>query len=93
MEQATYIRDNNTNYHQVTAGAGKFTAKLSLRYDNGRMFAGTMGMIDYFLFRGKVNSTFDYSYGQLMVYAGYRFSVQKAERKILRRLKLIDYKS
>jgi hypothetical protein len=90
-EQAEYTRDDDSKYHQLAAGAGKLSGRVSLRYDNGRSFVGTSGMFDYFLFRGKVNSTFDYSFGKLMVFTGYRFSVLKAEKKLLRRLKLSGY--
>jgi hypothetical protein len=90
-ESSVYTRDDNTRYSQFSAGAGKLSASFTFRYDNTRYFIGTMGMFDAFLFRGKVNSTFDYSFGKLMMYAGYRFSVLKAEKRILRKLKLIDY--
>ncbi|HEX8515529.1 MAG TPA: DUF4421 family protein [Bacteroidia bacterium] len=90
-EQAVYTRDDNSKYHQLAAGAGKLSGRVSLRYDNGRMFIGTTGMFDYFLFRGKVNSTFDYSFGKLMVFTGYRFSVLKREKNLLRKLKLSGY--
>lgn len=90
-EQAVYTRNDNSGYHQLSVGAGKFNASVSLRYDNGRSFIGTMGTMDYFLFRGKANSTFDYSFGKAMIYIGYRFSVLKPEKKLLKKLKLIDY--
>jgi hypothetical protein len=90
-EQSFYTRNNNSDYDQLSAGAGKFNGTISLRYDNGRYFIGTMGTMDYFLFRGKANSTFDYSFGKAMVYLGYRFSVLKPEKKLLKKLKLIDY--
>jgi hypothetical protein len=91
IERSSYTRNDNTSYQQVSAGAGKLNLRLALRYDNGRSFIGTMGMFDYYLFRGKANSTFDHSYGKLMIYAGYRFSVIKEEKKLLKKLKLIDY--
>lgn len=90
-ERSVYTRDDHSVYNQFSAGAGKFNASFTLRYDNGKYFIGTMGMIDYFLFRGRTNSTFDYSYGKLMVYTGYRFPVLKAEKKLLRKLKLTGY--
>lgn len=90
-ERGVYTRDDNSVYHQFSVGAGKLNASFTLRYDNGKYFIGTMGMFDYFLFKGKVNSTFDYSFGKLMIYTGYRFPVLKGEKKILRKLHLIDY--
>jgi hypothetical protein len=90
-ESSVYTREDKSSYKQFSVGAGKLNASFTLRYDNGRSFFGTMGMIDYFLFRGRVNSTLDYSFGKLTVYAGYRFSVLKTEKRILRKLKLIDY--
>ena len=90
-EYLAYKRDDNSTYNQLNGGAGKLHVRFALRYDTGRYFIGAMGMFDYFLFDAKSNSTFDYSYGKFMVYTGYRFSVLKPERKILKRLKLIDY--
>lgn len=90
--QVTYKRDDNSTYRQLVGGSGKLHVRLALGYDTGRYFIGTMGMFDYFLFTAKTNSTFDYSFGKFMVYVGYRFSVLKPERKLLRHLKLIDYK-
>lgn len=90
-QQMGYKRDDNSTYTQWVGGAGKLHVRLALRYDTGRYFIGTMGIYDYFLFRGKTNSTIDYSFGKFMGYVGYRFSVLKPEKKILRKLKLIDY--
>ncbi|MBA3705432.1 MAG: DUF4421 family protein [Bacteroidetes bacterium] len=90
-EQVFYTRNNNSRYYKLNGGAGKLHGRLALRYGNGRYFIGGMGMFDYFLFSGKSNSTFNYSYGKIMVYIGYRFSVLKKEKKLLRKLSLIDY--
>lgn len=90
-EQMGYKRDDNSTFKQLTGGAGKLHARLAMRYDNGRYFIGAMGMYDYFLFSGKSNSSFDYSFGKFMLCIGYRFSILKGEKKILRHLKLIDY--
>lgn len=90
-EYLIYERDDNSTYHHLAGGAGKLHVRLGLGYDNGRYFFGAMGMFDYFLFTGKKNSTFDASYGKFMAYVGYSFSVLKAEKKLLHRLKLIDY--
>lgn len=90
-EYLVYERDDNSTYNHLSGGAGKLHVRLGLGYDNGRYFFGAMGMFDYFLFTGKSNSTFDSSYGKFMAYIGYSFSVLKAERKLLHRLKLIDY--
>lgn len=90
-EQVAYKRDDNTTYHQWLAGVGKLNVRVGLGYDNGRYFMGTMGIFEYFLFNTSLNSTFDYSFGKFMFYAGYRFRTLKAENKLLRFLKLKDY--
>jgi hypothetical protein len=90
-QQMGYKRDDNSSYRQLIGGAGKLNVRLALGYDTGRYFIGTMAIFDYFLFRGKFNSTIDYSFGKFMGYIGYRFSVLKPEKKILRKLQLIDY--
>lgn len=90
-QQLVYIHDNNSVKNQLVGGAGKLNIRFALGYDNGRYFIGGMGMTDYYLIRNKSNSTLDYSFGKLMIYIGYRFSILKAERKILHHFKLIDY--
>jgi hypothetical protein len=90
-EQMRYEREDHSTYNQITGGAGKLHARVALRYDNGRYFIGAMGMYDYFLFSSNSNSSFDYSFGKFMMCVGYRFSILKTEKKILRKLKLIDY--
>lgn len=90
-EQVSYKRDDNSTYSQLGAGAGKLNVRAGLGYDNGRYFIGSMGIFDYFLFSNSLNSTINYSFGKFMIYVGYRFSTVKAERKLLHRLKLIDY--
>jgi hypothetical protein len=90
-EQINYERDDHSTYHKLVGGAGKLNARGAFGYGNGKCFIGAMGMFDYYLFRGAWNSTFDYSFGKFMIYCGYRFVVLKKERKLLRRLKLIDY--
>lgn len=86
-----YTLTDNTKYQQLLGGAGKLNVRLALGYDNGKYFVGTMGMFDYFLLKGKLNSTFGYTFGKFMVFTGYRFPILKSEKKMLRRLKLIDY--
>jgi hypothetical protein len=90
-EQVVYNREDNSTFHQLIGGTDKLNVRLALGYDNGKYFVGTMGMFDYFFYRGKLNPTFDYSFGKFMIYIGYRFSVLKQEKKLLRQLNLIDY--
>jgi len=90
-EQVNYQRDDNSTYNKWVNGAEKSEVRLAFGYDDGKYFAGAMGMYDYFFYRGNVNPTFDYSYGKFMVYIGYRFAILKKERKLLHNLKLIDY--
>lgn len=87
----SYTRENNSHYNQVLTGSGKLNIRFGVGYDHGRYFIGTMGLVDYFLFGGQTHAAFDYSLGKFMVYAGYRFSTLKAEKRLLRRLKLTDY--
>jgi hypothetical protein len=90
-QQMGYKRDDNSTYQRLIFGAGKLNVRLALGYDTGRYFIGTMAIFDYFVFRGKFSSTIDYSFGKFMGYVGYRFSVLKPEKKLLRKLGLIDY--
>jgi hypothetical protein len=90
-EQMNYQRDDYSKQHKLKGGVGKLHVRLATGYDNDRYFIGAMVMSDYFLFTKRENSILDYSYGKFMIYIGYRFSVLKAERKILRKLKLTDY--
>jgi hypothetical protein len=86
-----YRREDNSDYNKLTGGAGKLHLRLGVRYDNGRCFIGAMGIYDHILFSGQSASSLSYSFGKSTVYLGYRFSILKAERKLLRRLQLIDY--
>jgi hypothetical protein len=90
-KMVVYSRDDNSMIKQWVGGAGKLNVRLALGYNKGRYFIGTLGMVDYYFFRGKMDSTFDHSFGKFMVYIGYRFSVLKAEQKLLHRLNLIGY--
>ncbi|OFX20924.1 MAG: hypothetical protein A2033_19630 [Bacteroidetes bacterium GWA2_31_9] len=90
-EQTNYVRDDNSEFHKITYGAGKLNVRLASGYDNERYFIGTMAVFDYFFLQEKSNSTFDFSFGKFLIYIGYRFSILKKERKLLRKLKLIDY--
>lgn len=90
-EKINYTRDDNSEFHVSTYGAGKLNVRLATGYNSERYFIGAMAVFDYFLLREKTNSTIDYSFGKFMFSIGYRFSILKKERKILRKLKLIDY--
>lgn len=89
--QIVYVLEDNTKYNKLSGGAGKLNVRLALGYDKGKYFIGTMSMFDYYLFRGNENSTLDYNFGKFMIYVGYRFSTIKAEKKILKHFKLINY--
>ena len=86
-----YNREDNSNYNKLMGGAGKLHLRLGMRYDNGRSFIGAMAIYDRFLFTGQSGSALDYSFGKYTLYCGYRFSILKKEKKILRRLKLTGY--
>ena len=90
-EYVAYKRDDNSNYFKLVAGGGKLNIRTGLGYDNGRYFIGTMGIFEYFLFNGNLSSTFNYTSGKFLAYVGYRFSILKDEKKMLRKMKLIDY--
>jgi hypothetical protein len=90
-EQKVFVQDDNSVFNKLVLGAGKLNIRLASGYNSGRYFVGAMGMFDYYLFRGKTNSTIDYSLGKFMIYIGYRFSIVKTEKKILQHLNLIDY--
>ncbi len=82
--------DGNTS-NRLSGGAGKLHLRLAVKYDTGRYFVSAMGMLDYFLFSDFSSSSLDYSFGKVMICTGYRFSVLKKEKKLLRKLKLVDY--
>jgi hypothetical protein len=90
-EQVNYKRDDNSTFSKFVVGVGKINVRAGLGYDNGKYFAGTMCVFEYYLLSTNLNATFDYSFGKFLVYVGYRFVTAKKERKLLHRLKLIDY--
>ncbi len=90
-KQVVYTREDSITTKKLIPGTAKLHLRFGLGYDQGRYFVGTMGMFDYFMFGDRSGSELSYSYGKFMVYVGYRFSILKPERKLLRKLKLIDY--
>jgi len=92
-EQTTYTREDNSTYKSETALSSKVNVRLATGYNTGNFYTGAMVMTDYFLFSSKTLDTkFNYAIGKLRVFVGYRFSYEKAERKLLRKLNLIDYR-
>ena len=92
-EQTSYRREDNSTYKSAATLSSKLNVRLAMGYSTGKFYLGTMSMVDYFLFStDKSDTKFNYAIGKLRVFVGYRFSYQKAERKILRKLNLIDYR-
>lgn len=92
-EQTTYTRDDNSIYKSENAISSKLNVRMATGYSTGKFYTGAMVMADYFLFStDKADTKFNYAIGKLRVFAGYRFTYEKAERKLLRKLNLIDYR-
>lgn len=92
LEQTIYKNDNESSFSSPLRGAGKINCRYALGYNLGRFYMGTMGILDYFLFTSKSNTTFNFSTGKICAFIGYRFQFVKTEQKILRELNLIDYR-
>jgi hypothetical protein len=90
FDLSKYTRDDKPLHSRLHIGISKLNFRFSIGYDRGRYFIGTNGILDYVLLKRRSELPFEYSFGKVMVYVGYRFSF-KGERKFLRRLKLIDY--
>lgn len=91
VNQEYYERDDSTTYRSKFNPSWKLNLRLGIGYDNGNYFIGTSGVYDYFWLFNKTNATFNYSTSKFMVFVGYRFNFTKAEKRILRKLKFIDY--
>ncbi|MCW3086141.1 MAG: hypothetical protein JWP12_3507 [Bacteroidetes bacterium] len=91
LEQEHYERSDSSTYRSPFNPSGKLSLRLGFGYDHGNYFIGTNGMYDYFWAFDKSNATFNYSTGKFRVFIGYRFNFLKAEKRILRKLSLIDY--
>jgi hypothetical protein len=91
FDQTTYERTNNTNFRGPFNFGTKANLRLGVGYDTGTFFVGVMGVYDYFYNFNGSSSAFNYSTGKAMAYLGYRFKYEKTEKKILRKLGLIDY--
>lgn len=91
LTRNSYLRSNGSSYRGPVSGNYKVNLRTAIGYDNGRFFCGTMAMTDYYYYSSESNATFDYSYGKARIYAGYRFDVRKAEKKLLTKLGLIDW--
>lgn len=91
FNQEHYERDDSTSYRSPFNLSWKLNLRLGIGYDQGNYFTGISGVYDYFWLFNKTNATFNYSTSKFMVFIGYRFNTAKAEKKILRKLKFIDY--
>jgi hypothetical protein len=91
FEQTTYENDKKESYRSPFNPAAKVNLRLGLGYDTGRFFIGALGVYDYFYNFNGTHQTFNYSTGKALAYIGYRFKYLKTEKKILRKLQLIDY--
>ena len=91
-DQTSITRDDNSTDKNNYRFSSKQNLRIALGYDEGRLFFGTMGMFDFYYFDNKKQSTFDYSYGKFRLFVGYRFSIEKQQRKLLQKLNLIDYR-
>lgn len=92
LEQTLYRSDADKSFSSPLKGAAKVNCRYALGYNYERFYFGTMGIIDYLLFTSKSNTTFNFNMGKLTAFVGYRFYFLKTERKILRKLNLIDYR-
>jgi hypothetical protein len=92
LEQTLYNNDKSESYSSPLKAAAKINCRYALGYNLGRFYIGTMGILDYFIFASKTNTTFNFNMGKLSAFVGYRFYFVKTERKILRKLNLIDYR-
>ncbi|MDF2438352.1 MAG: Outer rane insertion signal [Bacteroidota bacterium] len=91
LEQTTYDRENKKNYRNAYQPAGKVNFRLGFGYDTGTFFIGALGVYDYFYNFNGTHQTFNYSTGKALAFVGYRFKYLRTEKRILRKLKLIDY--
>ena len=90
--KTTIMREDASKEESDFKFSSKQNLRMALGYDNGVFFYGVMGMYDFYNFDDKTKSTLDYSYGKFRTFVGYRFSSEKRERKLLRKLNLIDYR-
>jgi hypothetical protein len=91
LDITTYDRTDNTTYKSGLKPAGKINFRVGLGYDTGTLYIGVMGVYDYFNNLSETHHAFNYSTGKALGFVGYRFKYNRTERKILRRLSLIDY--
>lgn len=92
LEQTLYNNTKGESFSSPLRGAAKINCRYALGYNLGRFYIGTMGILDYLFFTSKSNTTFNFNTGKITAFIGYRFYFLKAEKKILRKLNLIDYR-
>jgi len=91
-DNTTITREDGSKYELPLRFSSKQNLRTAVGYDSGKFFYGIMGLFDFYYFDAKQGSTFNYSSGKFRLFAGYRFSVEKGEKKLLRKLNLIDYR-
>ncbi len=92
MDKSTFVYADGTTSDRKVHFASKQQIRVALGFDNGRFFAGTMGMFDFYYFNSESDATIDYAMGKGRLYVGYRFPFEKIQNKTLRKLNLIDYR-
>lgn len=92
ISKTATTRINNSKYQGGFRFSSKQNVRVAVGYNSANFFCGTMGIFDFYYFDDKTRSDFNYTSGKFRIFAGYRFSIDKQERKFLRRLNLIDYR-
>jgi len=93
FNKVNYARENGVIRSEPYKFSGKLSIRLATGYDNGNIFTGMMGIFDNFNYTPETNVSYDFGYGKLRVFVGYRFNIQKQEHALLKKLKLIEWEA
>jgi hypothetical protein len=90
-QKTNYTTIDKKGHSQPLDFSVSFNAKAAIRYDNLKFFTGIMSTYDNnHAFNAKKFNTETYI-AKVVVFVGYRFNTKKKERKLLRKMGLIDY--
>jgi hypothetical protein len=69
----------------------KTSFRIAAGFDDGKFFGGGMGIFDVFAYSTYSDISLDHGLGKFRVFLGYRFNVLKEERRLLKKLKIIEW--
>lgn len=92
IDKTNTITQKDVHYSGKQTLSSKQNLRMGIGYNSGTLFFGSMAMFDFYYFDNSKRTAIDYSYGKIRVFAGYRFNIERQQRKFFTKLNLMDYR-